>query len=605
MISSNGINGVAGTQVADGLDEEVVHLVGVLDRDQSGLRVDLGPYTFKTAETPEEFEQVHELNHRTFVREIGQYADNGLGRLVDKFHDKNLYFIALQAGRVIGMIASHDQPPFSVADRLADPSILDHLPRIMEVRLFAVEQEKRFGPVARGLLWLLFEYCQAHGYSHMVISGIDSKREMYERMGFRPLGPAVGQGEARFIPMALSLAHLPENIRRDARRCRNRVIEEVAEGPIRTVSLLPGPVQLSDEIRRVLSERPVSHRGPGFIERYERIRSILSDMTGGLKCAIMVGSGTLANEVVGATIAADRSLKRGLVLVNGEFGRRLSAQAQRYDMDFQIVEWPWGTPWDLDRVRAALDADPDINWIWAAHLETSTGMVNKVDQLFDLAEPRGVKVCLDCVSSLGGFDMNISRAHLASGVSGKSIGAIAGLAFVFARDGALDHVDVSRVPTYLDLRETMATIGPRFTVSSPVLLALDSALSRFDTPEKRRRRFEAHAAMGDYVRRRLKSLGFRIMVDGPDAAPVITSFTPPPGLSSKEFCELCLGWGFELSGLSGYLLDRGIVQIATMGAVTQRDCALLFARMRAFLNDRVPLNRSLGATEKRSANGCH
>ena len=87
------------------------------------LRV--GPYVFKRAETRQEFEQIHRLNYRTFVSEIPQYSDPGTGRLVDKFHDKSAYFIVLREGRVVGMLSTHDQPPFSVADRLRDPEILN------------------------------------------------------------------------------------------------------------------------------------------------------------------------------------------------------------------------------------------------------------------------------------------------------------------------------------------------------------------------------------------------------------------------------------------------------------------------------------------------
>src|SRR5262249_5109086 len=86
------------------------------------LRV--GPYVFKHAETRQEFENIHRLNYRTFVSEIPQYSDPGTGRLVDKFHDKSAYFIVLREGRVVGMLSAHDQPPFSVADRLLEPEIL-------------------------------------------------------------------------------------------------------------------------------------------------------------------------------------------------------------------------------------------------------------------------------------------------------------------------------------------------------------------------------------------------------------------------------------------------------------------------------------------------
>src|SRR4051812_7453401 len=75
--------------------------------------VRLGPYLLKVAETAEEVEQVHRLNYRTFVREIPQHADQGDGRLVDKFHDRNVYFIAIREGRVVGMVSAHGGPKFS------------------------------------------------------------------------------------------------------------------------------------------------------------------------------------------------------------------------------------------------------------------------------------------------------------------------------------------------------------------------------------------------------------------------------------------------------------------------------------------------------------
>src|SRR5438105_13996442 len=112
----------------------------------------VGGYLFKRADTRHEFEQIHRLNYETFVAEIPQHADPGDGRLVDKFHGKNCYFVALTEGRVIGMVSTHDQPPFSVADRLTDPSILERPgTRPLEVRLLAIEPARRNSTVVLGL----------------------------------------------------------------------------------------------------------------------------------------------------------------------------------------------------------------------------------------------------------------------------------------------------------------------------------------------------------------------------------------------------------------------------------------------------------------------
>jgi hypothetical protein len=92
-------------------------------------------YRFKKAETPEEFEQIFRLNYAVFAGELEQHPAQPGERLVDKFHDRNRYVIALAGDEVIGMIAVHNQPPFSVAAKLADPRVLDGYGRLLEVRL--------------------------------------------------------------------------------------------------------------------------------------------------------------------------------------------------------------------------------------------------------------------------------------------------------------------------------------------------------------------------------------------------------------------------------------------------------------------------------------
>src|SRR5262249_51014074 len=166
-----------------------------------------GGYVFKRADTSEEIEQVHRLNYRTFVAEIPQHHDSGDGRLVDKFHAKNTYFIALRHGQVVGMISVHDQPPFSVADRLPDPSILDRSGvRPIEVRLLAISPEQRKTTVLMGLVCQFYDYACARGYTHAYISALAERLSLYRQFGFEPLGPAVRCGAADFVPMGISIS---------------------------------------------------------------------------------------------------------------------------------------------------------------------------------------------------------------------------------------------------------------------------------------------------------------------------------------------------------------------------------------------------------------
>lgn len=178
-------------------------------------------YRFKQATTEEEFDQIFRLNHSVFAGELEQYPQLPSGRLIDKFHDKNTYLIALAestAGdRVIGMIALHDQPPFSVAGKLADPhASLAGLGRLIEVRMLAVEPAHRSGRVMAGLMLALYEHARA--YDTIVISGHAEKAAIYHELGFRDLGPARKSGEALYIPMAVGVKELSERQARWQRR---------------------------------------------------------------------------------------------------------------------------------------------------------------------------------------------------------------------------------------------------------------------------------------------------------------------------------------------------------------------------------------------------
>src|SRR5262249_53684014 len=79
-----------------------------------------------------------------------------------------------------------------------------------------------------------------------------------------------------------------------------------------------------------------------------------------------------------------------------------------------------------------------------------------------------------------------------------------------------------------------------------------------------------------HVRQQLRRLGLEPLAPDSCACPVVTTFAPPGGESSAEFVARCRSWGFSIGGESGYLTERRLVQIATMGAVTLKMVSPLF-----------------------------
>ena len=333
--------------------------------------------------------------------------------------------------------------------------------------------------------------------------------------------------------------------------------------------LLPGPVALAPSVVAAFREPLLYHRAEDFLPRYEAVRAKLSALVGGKPVGIFVGSGTLANEAVAATLAADPMRDCGLVLVNGEFGQRLRKQAQQWGLSPRALTWAWGQPWNLADVEAALARMPG-GWVWAVHHETSTGVQNDLPALVALGRKYDVRVCIDAVSSLATVPVNLDGVYLASGASGKAIGSYAGLAFVFAEPDELAARELANVPTYLDVAATVAGEGPRFTVPSPWVAALDAALDRLAQPAKR---FAQIRSVGAYLRRLLREAELTPLAPDAIANPSLVTFAPPPGESAAEFVQRLLASGYQIAGQSGYLAERGLVQIAVMGAVARDDLA--------------------------------
>lgn len=178
-------------------------------------------YVFKDAETAEEFEQIRLLNHRIFAEEVAQHDRTADSRLIDKHESKSHFHIAIHRGQVVGMVCTCSQPPFSIEQRLASPDQLASLPQpLLEIRLLAIDPAHRRRMVFLGVLGRMAARAVQDNYGSLLISAVEDRLDMYSRMGFKPLGPAVPCGSSRFVPMALRVAEMPENMRRDiARYC--------------------------------------------------------------------------------------------------------------------------------------------------------------------------------------------------------------------------------------------------------------------------------------------------------------------------------------------------------------------------------------------------
>src|SRR6516165_5350322 len=256
------------------------------------------PLVFKFATEDWEFEAIHRLNYKTFVEEIPQHQASPTHRLVDKFHAENTYLICLSDDRLVGMLAVRGNRPFSLDQKLENlDSYLPAGRSICEIRLLAVERKFRGAQVLQGILALLWQHGIERGYDLAIISGTTRQFKLYQHLGFVPFGPVVGAGEAQFQPMYVTLETFEVTAREFLRSSPARSFNPSA------VNLLPGPVTVRREVRRAFEQAPESHRGEAFAKEFNATKQLLCAPTQAGRVEILLGSGTLASDVVAGQLS--------------------------------------------------------------------------------------------------------------------------------------------------------------------------------------------------------------------------------------------------------------------------------------------------------------
>lgn len=518
------------------------------------------PLQFRIAREGWEFEAIHRLNYKTFVEEIPQHHHNPDQRLVDKFHAENTYAIGLDGDRLVGMVTGRGQRPFSLDQKV--PNLSEHLPpgrKVLEVRLLSVEKEHRNGFVFSRLVGLLAQHFRDLGFDLAIISGTLRQQKLYKHLGFIPFGPVVGTGEAQFQPMYLTLETFLQMAK--ALSPPSVAVDRILS------NYLPGPVDVHAEVRKAFEKVPVSHRSDLFMGDFRATKKLLCQLAGAEWVEVLLGSGSLANDAIGAQLSLLG--QPGIILSNGEFGDRLIDHATRLGLQFEVWQMGWGEPFDYAELQQRLEKKTGLGWVWAVHCETSTGILNELETLKRICAGAGLKLCLDCISAVGTVPVDLRGVYLASCVSGKALAAFPGLSMVFYNHEILP---VSKpLPRYLDLGYYAAQDGIPFTHSSNLIYALQAALKRTCWEDK----FAQIRETAGWLRGRLRELGFQIVAPDAHASPAVLSIALPGDVSSKS-----IGWqlqksGYLLSYKSAYLLQRNWIQICLMGEWSRDHLATL------------------------------
>ena len=172
--------------------------------------------------------------------------------------------------------------------------------------------------------------------------------------------------------------------------------------------LTPGPLSTTKSVKAVML-RDWCTWDQEYNDIVQDIRARLAGMAASRPDAqytavLMQGSGTFAVEAtLGTAIPRDGKL---LVLANGHYGRRMAEIARRLDISHVLHDAGETNSPDLEQLKLALDTDPDISHVAVVHCETTTGMLNPVEEIGEIVRQAGRCYIVDAMSSFGGIPLD-------------------------------------------------------------------------------------------------------------------------------------------------------------------------------------------------------
>jgi 2-aminoethylphosphonate-pyruvate transaminase len=333
----------------------------------------------------------------------------------------------------------------------------------------------------------------------------------------------------------------------------------------------PGPVNVSAEVKNALLHPNIGHRESEFSAVLKQSRAKLSSIFGvrnflRYTTIVINGSGSAANESVVSSLG--RSV-RMLILANGEFGDRLFDLANDYQDHVSSIRLRWGKKFIVkDIEKAVVKYNPDL--IAMVHHETSTGMLNPIDQVGEIAKRHKKKFFVDAVSSLAAEPVDVEKNGITfcSSSSNKAIASVCGLSFVCGRVSAFEELrNVKSQTRYLNLyRHYRYENDKNQTPNTPslsVYFALDAALNQIQR-EGLDRRFDRISRLALMLRKEMQSMGLRFLIPEESMSKVLTTYRLPDHLSFDQMRSHMKNLGFVIYGGKGPL-DNKVFQVANIG----------------------------------------
>jgi len=317
--------------------------------------------------------------------------------------------------------------------------------------------------------------------------------------------------------------------------------------------LTPGPLTTSRDVKEAMLKDWGSW-DDDFRAMTRRMRDQLLKLIGDgapdYDCVPIQGSGSYCVEaMLGSFVPREGKV---MVLANGAYGLRAAKTLEYLGRDFILLDKGDYLPPRGAEVSEILARDPEITHVMAIHCETSSGILNPVEEIAAATKAAGRKLLIDSMSAFGALPLDVAALNCAAFVSSanKCIEGVPGFGFVIARKDEITSAKGNSHSLALDVHaqwETMETSGQwRFTPPTHTVAAFLKALDLHEAEGGAPARLARYAQNRDTLVRGMRALGFETLLDDRWLSPIIVTFFCPtdPAFSFQGFYEAMKARGF-------------------------------------------------------------
>jgi 2-aminoethylphosphonate aminotransferase len=254
----------------------------------------------------------------------------------------------------------------------------------------------------------------------------------------------------------------------------------------RKILLNPGPVTTTFTVKQALIVPDICHREHEFSLVIQEVRAGLLKIVHGsedFSTVLFASSGTGALDAVISSVIPDG--KKILIINNGTYGQRLVDIAKVYHLNCVELKIPFDKIPDPIQVSEHLKNDSEIYAVAMVHHETSSGLLNPLEQIAAVVEEHSRFLIVDAISSYAGIPIDVvaNNIDFLIGTSNKCLQGMPGISFAVCNKQGLQACSSIKRNYYLDLFSQYKSLEKEqvfsFTAPVQIMYALRQAINEY------------------------------------------------------------------------------------------------------------------------------